>query len=124
MTGGIDAKRVVDPLPNPGTLNWNNQPAVGTSDDNVSSAGSDGWFDWDVTDLYQHYVDPSNVYNTHYDNNGVALTANNPKTFYAVDAALGRTPTPSSTSPTTTCRHTPRSSPRRTATSPRPSRSR
>ncbi len=88
VTGGIDAKRVVDPLPNPGTLNWNNQPAVGTSDDNVSAAGSDGWFDWDVTDLYQHYVDPSNVYNAHYDNNGVALTANNPKTFHAVDSSL------------------------------------
>ena len=88
VTGGIDAKRVTDDWPNAGTLNWNNQPAVGASFDNVTSAGPDPWWDWDVTALYQHYVDPANTPNTHWTNEGVALTASNPKTFYAVDSSL------------------------------------
>ncbi len=89
VTGGIDAKRVSQSWPSAGTLKWNNQPSVGAIYDTVGSAGSDAWWDWNLDDLYQHYLDLGNQYTTHYDNEGVALTASNPKTFHAIDSTLG-----------------------------------
>jgi len=92
VTGGIDAKRVIDDWPASGTLNWNNQPSLGMSYDNktqaVQSGQNAGWWDWDVKVLYQHYIDLSSAYETHYTDNGVSLTASNPKTFYSIDSAF------------------------------------
>jgi YD repeat-containing protein len=91
VTGGIAAKRVLDPWPAGGTLNWNNQPAIGSTvfdEPTNAPGGGQDWWTWDVTELYQHYLDTADTYNTHWTNLGVALTATNPKTFYAVDATL------------------------------------
>jgi hypothetical protein len=89
VTGGIAAKRVTQTLPAVGTLNWNNQPNVGPTDfDVVSSAnGGNGWWAWQLKELYQHIIDPSDAWNLHWDNNGVRLSASNAKTFYATEAA-------------------------------------
>ena len=88
VTGGIAARRVTQTLPAFGTLNWNNQPNVGSNDlDVVSSAnGGNGWWMWQLKELYQHIIDPSDLWNPHWDNNGVRLSASNAKTFYATEA--------------------------------------
>jgi hypothetical protein len=89
VTGGIDAKKVGASWPAAGTLKWNNQPGLGTLIDTTSSAGADGWWKWDLTELYQHYLDLGNQWNPHWVNEGVGLTASNPKTFHATDSTLG-----------------------------------
>jgi RHS repeat-associated protein len=83
VQGGIDAKRTQDPgLPAVGTLTWNNQPGVGASVDNVSNAnGNGGWWYWQVGSIYQHYVENS------WNNNGIALTASDAKTFNSLENA-------------------------------------
>ncbi len=89
VTGGIDAKRVVDPWPTPvGTLNWNNQPNVGAIQDTKNTADGNGWWSWNVTNLYQRYIDTTDIWNTHWSDRGVALAASNPKTFHAVEHSL------------------------------------
>jgi hypothetical protein len=89
VTGGIVAKRPTQPLPTAGTLNWNNQPDVSTSDlDTVlASNAPDGWWSWELKELYQHIIDPTDFWNTNWSNNGVRLSASNAKTFYATEAA-------------------------------------
>ena len=57
-------------------------------DSRPSRTGGGGWWAWDVTELYQHYLDQSDTWEPHWPNYGVALTASNPKTFYAIDATL------------------------------------
>ncbi|MDH4365588.1 MAG: DNRLRE domain-containing protein, partial [Acidimicrobiia bacterium] len=89
VSGGIAAKRVTEAWPSAGTLKWNNQPTVGSEFDTVSAASNSGWWDWDLDALYQHYLDLGNQWNSHWDNEGVGLTASNPKTFHAVDSTLG-----------------------------------
>jgi RHS repeat-associated protein len=88
VTGGIAARRPTQALPAAGTLNWNNQPNVGSTDlDVVYSANAGTWWQWQLKELYQHIIDPTNAWNTHWDNNGVRLSASNAKTFYATEAA-------------------------------------
>jgi hypothetical protein len=92
VTGGITAERVLDPWPAAGTLKWSNQPALGVDIDTQSTAnGGNGWWAWDLTELYQHYIDQANTPNPHWTNYGVALTSTNPKTFYSADNSLANT---------------------------------
>jgi hypothetical protein len=88
VTGGIAARRPTQALPAAGTLNWNNQPNVGTTDfDTVFAANNGDWWSWQLKELYQHIIDPNDQWNNHWDNNGVRLSASNAKTFYSVNAS-------------------------------------
>lgn len=89
VTGGIDAKRVLTGWPTPeGTLNWNNQPDVGQVIDTKSNDNPDGWWTWQLAELYQHYLDTSNIWNPHWTEYGVGLTASNPKSFRSSETTM------------------------------------
>jgi RHS repeat-associated protein len=89
VQGGIAARRPTQALPAAGTLNWNNQPSVASNDLAVVNASNEpnGWWSWQLKELFQHIIDPTNQWNTHWDNNGVRLSASNNKTFYSVNAS-------------------------------------
>ncbi len=88
VTNGIAAKRALGPLPAAGTLNWNNQPSIGSAPFDTTFAANNGqWWTWQLKQLFQHIIDPTSTWNANWDNDGIALTASNPKTFYATEAA-------------------------------------
>ncbi len=82
----IDAKRVTDSWPAAGNLDWNHQPPLGQIIDTASSPTSQGWWSWQLKELYQHYIDPTDTYNTHWPDYGVGLSASNAKTFYSTES--------------------------------------
>jgi len=88
VSGGIDVKRDLEPLPT-GSLTWNNKPSIGSNPlDTTSQAGNDGWWQWQLKELFQHLIDPADTWNLHWPNDGFALTASNPKTFHANESTL------------------------------------
>ncbi|MGH2679754.1 MAG: DUF7594 domain-containing protein [Actinomycetota bacterium] len=88
VSGSVAARRTSQSIPAAGTLNWNNQPAVGANDmDVVFAANSGNWWQWQLEEMYQHIIDPTDHWNNHWDNNGVRLSAATAKTFYATEVA-------------------------------------
>jgi RHS repeat-associated protein len=88
VTGGVNARHATQVMPAAGTLNWNNQPSVGTTDHDVTFAANNGdWWSWQLKGLYQHVLDPTDTWNNHWTNHGIRLSASNAKTWYATEAA-------------------------------------
>jgi RHS repeat-associated protein len=87
---GVDAKRVTSAWPSPGTLKWNNQPTAGQTIDTSSNpaAGQNGWWTWQLKELYQHYIDQSDTYNVHWPDYGVRLSSTSTKSFYSSETTV------------------------------------
>jgi hypothetical protein len=57
------------------TLTWNNQPAVTATGHPIAVSNDPGWYEWDVTDLLNHWLQNGN--------NGLAIDGANPADEYA-----------------------------------------
>lgn len=69
--GTIDVRRVTDPWSSP--MTWNNQPASGELIDTFTSSIWQGWWEWDVAPLYQHYLDTRPIYS--WPNHGMRISS-------------------------------------------------
>ncbi|MFN2545020.1 MAG: DNRLRE domain-containing protein, partial [Actinomycetota bacterium] len=81
-TSAIDARQVTAAWPT--TLTWNNQPGVGSRTFDSFAGSQNTTWQWNLSDLYQHYLDQSS---TDY---GIRLSGNNDHRFFSSDNTSGK----------------------------------